>query len=202
MKSQDPHQRPIKRTLNSIVFVLFFILVSSIALSQTKLNSNDVKVTIFGTSNIHDWEMKGDKGNSSATFSIQNNELMSLANLNFSINAEHLKSEHDAMDNNCYKALNTKQYPNISFVAPATAVKKLNGNTYQIIAKGKLQISGVTKEINLNGTCSLNADGTVTCKGSYKLKMTEYNVEPPSIMLGAIVTGDEITLEYNLTFNK
>lgn len=199
-------QRPTLLHLNSIYkgcfLVVMYLFISVIALAQTKLNSNNVKVTIFGTSNIHDWEMKGEKGSSTATFSIQNSELTSLANLHFSINAEHLKSEHDAMDNNCYKALKTSQYPSISFSAPTTSIKKVTGSTYLINAKGKLQISGVTKDINLSGTCSINADGTVTCKGSYKLKMTEYNVEPPSIMMGAIVTGDEITLEYTLTFNE
>jgi len=201
MKSMNHTSKTKPTKFRYFFLVVLALFVYGKAFPQTKLNSNDVKVSIFGTSNIHDWEMRGDKGNSTATFSIQNNVLQSLANLNFSINAEHLKSEHDAMDNNCYKALKTKQYPTISFTAPTTTLKKISGDTYQIVAKGKLLISGVSKDITLTGTCSLNPNGTVTCKGSYKLKMTEYNVEPPSIMMGAIVTGDEVTLTYTLTFN-
>ena len=44
----------------------------------------------------------------------------------------------------------------------------------------------------------MNADKSITFNGSYKLKMTEYKVDPPTAMLGAIKTGDGIEVKYNL----
>jgi hypothetical protein len=36
-------------------------------------------------------------------------------------------------------------------------------------------------------------------KNTYKFKMTDFNVPPVSIMLGAIKTGDGISVKYDLT---
>jgi hypothetical protein len=35
-----------------------------------------------------------------------------------------------------------------------------------------------------------------------RIKMSEYNVEPPSFMFGAMKTGDEITVKFNVTLKK
>jgi hypothetical protein len=45
---------------------------------------------------------------------------------------------------------------------------------------------------------TMNADKSITYKGTYKLKMTDYKIDPPSIMLGAITTGNEVTIKFEL----
>jgi hypothetical protein len=42
-------------------------------------------------------------------------------------------------------------------------------------------------------------NGTLVCKGSKRIKMTDYKVEPPSFMFGTIKTGDEITISFDVT---
>jgi hypothetical protein len=39
----------------------------------------------------------------------------------------------------------------------------------------------------------------MVCKGSKKIKMTDFNVEPPSFMFGSVKTGDEITVTFDVT---
>jgi hypothetical protein len=58
----------------------------------------------------------------------------------------------------------------------------------------------VSRDVDVTGVCTVNADKSIAINGSYKLKMTSYNVTPPSIMLGAIKTGDDITVNFNLLF--
>lgn len=43
-------------------------------------------------------------------------------------------------------------------------------------------------------------NSTITCKGTYTLKMTDYNVEPSSFMIGIMKTGDDITLDFAVTY--
>ena len=45
-------------------------------------------------------------------------------------------------------------------------------------------------------------DSTITCTGTYNLTMTDYGVEPPSFMFGAMKTGDALTFEYNVVYKK
>jgi hypothetical protein len=43
-------------------------------------------------------------------------------------------------------------------------------------------------------------DGRVTFVGSEQVKMSDYNVERPSILFGVIKAGDLMTLTYTLVF--
>lgn len=168
--------------------------------AQVKYQSvGGVKLIIEGTSNIHDWDMKSDKGYCSSIFDIsKTGALNGVSYINFTVPAESLKSEHKQMDKNTYKALNTAKYANISFTAASVTVKPSGATNYLLIAKGRLTISNVTKDVVLTALGVMNADKSITYSGSYKLKMTDYNVDPPSAMLGTIKTGDNITVTFNL----
>ena len=96
-----------------------------------------------------------------------------------------------------YKARKDIVYKLISAkVSPATDGK------YLVKTIGNLIIAGVTKKVVMDAYCVVNKDGTVTSTGSYKLYMTDYQVKPPSFMLGAMKTGDAITLDFILVYKK
>lgn len=193
---------PINRPGLLIMFSILLanLLLSAAALAQTKYESlGGVKIVIEGTSNIHDWDMKSDKGFCSGIFDVSNSGAFTgMSYLNFSVPAESLKSEHKAMDKNSYKALNTGKYAQISFTASAGNIKPVGNDSYLLTAKGRLTIAGVTKEVVLTANGTVNPDKSITYSGSYKLKMTDYSVEPPSLMFGAIKTGDNIVVKFNL----
>jgi len=181
--------------------VLGSLLVSSAATAQVKYQSaGGVKITIEGTSNIHDWEMVSDKGACTAVFTFNaGGGMTGVSFLGFNLAAESLKSEHKAMDKNTYKAMNTDKYPYISFTITSCTVQPSSGNNYVLKTKGKLTISGVTKDVDIAGACALNpGDKSINCAGSYPIKMTDYNVTPPSIMFGTIKTGNNINVKFSL----
>ncbi len=68
--------------------------------------------------------------------------------------------------------------------------------------QGKLTIAGVTREIAMDVYCTVNKDATITCVGSDKLNMTDYQVKPPTFLLGAMTTGDAITLDFTVVYKK
>lgn len=179
------------------LFLAAFSLSTSFA--QTSYKSNVVKTTLEGTSNIHDWTMISQKGNCAATVTFAGNNVSALSGLQFTMPAESLKSEHAQMDKNTYKQLKTSKYPTISFVSNSSTVKPTGGNNFQVVSRGKLTISGTTKDVDLVANGTVNADKSITFHGAYKFKMTDFNVPPVSIMLGAIKTGDGISVKYDLT---
>jgi len=183
-----------------LLFTLLLAFTSSIAHAQTKFQSvGGVKLVIEGTSNIHDWDMKSDKGYCSSLFDItKEGTLNAVSFINFTVPAESLKSEHSGMDKNTYKALNTAKYSNINFTASSVTVKPNGTVGYILTAKGRLTISGVTKDVVLTANGTMNADKSISYNGAYKIKMTDYNVEPPSIMMGAIKTGEFVTVKFDL----
>ncbi len=172
--------------------------------AQTPYQSQEIDIRLNGTSNIHDWEMKAVKGSSEASFTIDlKNKVTALTSLSFILPATNLKSEHKVMDNNTYKALKTAKNPNLSFVLASATVVLTGTDTYQLNCSGKLTIAGTTKETNLIATAKYNpADKSLTITGVKKMKMTDYNVQPPKALLGTIKTGDNISISYTLKYTR
>lgn len=185
-----------KATLPLGLFIASLTSVTG-ANAQSAYKGSAVNTVIEGTSNIHDWKMKSQKGNASATVTLNGNSISNVSSISFVMPAESLKSEHTQMDKNTYKALNTTKYPTISYTSSSASIKP-NGSGFILTSKGKLTISGVSKDVELVAHGKLNADNSITFTGSHKLKMTDYKVQPPTAVFGTIKTGDGITVKYDL----
>ena len=195
--------KPLLHAIKAIALPAILLALSAFNTAKAQLTyqtSGPVKIKIEGTSNIHDWEMNAEQGNSSAVFITDGKGTINgLASLSFTMPVESLKSEHTAMDKNAYKAMHSDKFNSLTF-SVLTATIKPSGNNYLVYSKGKLTINGVSRDVDVLAICTVNVDKTISVNGSYKLKMTSYNVTPPSIMLGAIKTGDDITVKFNLLF--
>lgn len=172
--------------------------------AQTAFQSNDMDMRLKGTSNVHAWEMKAVKGASKAVFVVDaSGKVTSISSLSFSFPAKNLKSGKTAMDKNTYKALKTDKNPNITFQLTSSTITSTGVNTYNITGVGNMTIAGTLKQTSLVATGKYNGyDRSFTITGVKKMKMTDYEVTPPTALLGRIKTGDDITLSYNIQFNR
>lgn len=191
------------KTSSRTTFLIFFLFLTfnlSITQAQSKYESTGgVKLVIYGTSNVHDWDMKSDQGYCSSLFYVTNTGALNrVSYINFTVPAESLKSFNTNMDKNAYKALNTDKYNNISFTASSIHIKPNGATGYLLTAKGKLTISSVTKDVVITATGNLKADKSISYSGAFKLKMTDYNVEPPAIMAGAVKSDELVTVKFDL----
>jgi polyisoprenoid-binding protein YceI len=162
---------------------------------------NDMKLS--GTSTFHNWAMNAEHFSSEAQFIFKaGNQLSDIKSLSFLLIVENLKSGESGLDKNAYKALNTDKYKTISYTLTSARISSGKGNKYTVKAQGNLTISGVTKPVVMNASCMVNTDGTIACSGSYDLKMSDYQVQPPSFMLGVMKTGNAITLDFTSVYKK
>ncbi len=160
---------------------------------------DDLQIVVSGTSTMHDWDMKTSKGESDATVTLNaEGRLSGLTALSFTVPAESLKSEHKSMDKNAYKALKTGEHTTISYTVSAATIKP-DG---VIKCQGKLSIAGTTLDADLTATGQVNADKSISVKGSKKISMAAFNMIPPSFMLGTVKTGNDVTVQFNLTLRK
>jgi YceI-like domain len=183
---------------------LFFMLLLQMQMvqAQEKLKATNVNIIVSGTSTLHDWDMKSDKGSCDGIFVLDGTNVTALNDLNFSIPSKSLKSEHTLMDNNTYKALKADVYPDISFKFVSATITAKDATTCQIKCIGKLTIAGTMHETDITATGKVNADKSITITGSKAFKMTDYKVKPPSVMMGTIKTGNDITITYNFKLVK
>ncbi len=189
----------LKTPLTCSLLVSAFSFIAFLGKAQTQYHFASNKMVIEGTSNIHDWSMESSSATGSAVITTNpTHSLTELANVNFSVPVETLKSEKSGLDKNAYKALKTDKFKSIAFNAVKTTITPAGGNNYSIASAGRLTISGVARDVTITATGVMAADKSIAVKGAYKLKMTDYSVEPPSLMFGAIKTADEVTLRYDI----
>lgn len=189
--------------MKRIIFT--FLLVASLSnlFAQTNYQSASSSTMIQGTSTLHNWEMKSDAGKCTAIFTLTESTITKLSGLTFNLQAESMKSGTKGLDKNAYKSLNTEKFPVISYSSSFANIHPNGTNSYIMSTKGKLTIAGVSKEVWISVVCNVNpADQSVQAKGSYKLKMSEFKIDPPSFMFGAMKTGDEVTVTFNCLMKK
>jgi len=187
----------------SLLTMFSVITLTMLVNAQVKYHAYYAKVAVAGTSTFHDWDMASEKGKCEISFNFDGANIAGLSSLTFTVDAETLKSHHSGMDKNAYKALNTDKYPQISFSSNYANIRSNGGNSYLVSAKGKLTIAGITRDVWLAGITNINpADESIQTTGSIKIKMSEYKVEAPSFMFGAMKTGDEVTVTFNVTLKK
>jgi polyisoprenoid-binding protein YceI len=162
----------------------------------------DVSVKVLGSSNVHDWVMTSTGITSQGEFKVEGDALKSLSAFSFTVAAKSLKSEHDGMDTRTYKAINADKYPQIVYKLTSATITPIQKGKFLIKANGDLTISGATQNITLNVTATVNPDNSVTCTGSEKIKLTDYKIQPPSFMLGAMKVANDLTIQFNLIYKQ
>ncbi|RZL47777.1 MAG: YceI family protein [Pedobacter sp.] len=188
------------------ISAIIFMLSPKVIMAQNTYKiasekSNVVKV--LGSSNVHDWTMVAKDVEGTGVFKFNNsNDLVDLLSLKFTVVAKSLKSEKTSMDERTYKSLKADQFPKISYNLNVATVTTLQPNKYAIQATGTLTIAGKTQNISMKVMATVNADRTISIHGSEKLKLTDYGIEPPSFMLGAMKVGNDLVIQFDLNYNK
>jgi len=151
-------------------------------------------IVVKGTSNLHDWSMTATNLTCEGTFTLKDDQLQDITALTFTLPVQSLKSKEDLMNTRAYKALKAEQFNKVTFklsdatVLPQQKVIKANGN---------LSIAGVTKQVSLQTNYTVNGN-ELNCKGTKVIKMSDFNIKAPSFMMGALKTGDEVSIEIAL----
>ena len=186
-----------------VAVIVFGAIPQSLKAQVYKLASSaDVTIKVLGSSNVHDWTMTSPTMESQGNFKFDNGQLRDLTAFSFSLNAKSLKSEHESMDNRTYKTIKADQFPKITYKLNSAAVTLVQKNKYQVKTTGDLTIAGTTQTITMNVTAVVNADNTLTCTGSQKIKLTDYKIDPPSFILGAMKVKDDLTIQFNLIYKS
>ena len=177
--------------MKHLATILTFVFCSFGVFGQNlNLESKTSAMEIQGTSSIHDWESNVEQFNVSANFT--NDEI---TDVKFTAIVKSIKSGKSGMDDNTYKALKETDFPEITFTAKSLSIQ--NG---QLLGNGNLTIAGTTKEIPL--ALSIQNDSKVTITGEIKIKMTDFNITPPTAVFGTIKTGDDIIIQIDFTLIK
>jgi len=110
-----------------------------------------------------------------------------------------LKSKESSLDKNMYKALKAEDYSEIRFRLSAYEVVASTGVTpvTKIKATGTLTIAGQDRHIVLWVDATSEETG-LHLQGQYTLKMSDYGIKPPTLLMGTIKVRDPIEVHFDL----
>jgi len=189
-------------------FTIAFTWFSLFANAQEFKMLNTSSITINGTSTLFDWEVKAEKHRGSILINAKksNKSFLKKGNisaLSITVKAEDILSERgETMDNKMHRALKKDKHPKILYtLASSTKFILINKTKRTIKVAGAITIAGVEKIIISNLEVSF-ANGILTLLGAIPLKLSDFDIDPPSAMFGQIETGNDITVNFICRFEK
>jgi polyisoprenoid-binding protein YceI len=113
------------------------------------------------------------------------------------VDATALDCRNGTMNGHMRKALKVTEHGTISFRLTDYAVVAAGAET-QVTLNGRLHIAGKQQPISATAVATPAADGAIRVKGSHTIKMTDFGVKPPSLMMGAMKVHDPVKLNFDL----
>lgn len=174
----------------------FLLLAGSNLQAQHMFNlASDSDFKVEGSSTLHDWEMISSDASGEAQIKLNNDQIESIAKLDIRIPVKSLKSGKGQMDKNAYEVLDAANHLVIQF-----KLKEIGQITDEVIkATGTLTIAGTTRPVSMEAKYNV-AGSTITLEGDTTIKFTEFDLDPPTAMLGAVKAGDELQLSFDTEF--
>jgi polyisoprenoid-binding protein YceI len=109
-----------------------------------------------------------------------------------------LDCANGTMNDHLQKALKMREHPEIALRVKSVQLGARNGEDVKVTAKADLTLSGRTRPIIINGVARQTPAGVVM-RGEHRLKMTDYGVTPPSLMLGTMKVKDDVAVGFELS---
>ncbi len=193
-------------TINKIRFLVTLIIAATglqviDAQKNYNLISEESLIQITGTSTVHDWEMKVEDPEGKVVFAMNRDILAGIQNLQVIIGSGNIKSDYRIMDNKTRNALSAGKYPEIKFKLNDVKDFRAEGSEISGKVTGTLFVAGVTRVISLPFSGVSQGKG-IKIYGEKKLNMSDFNIEPPTALLGALKTGDAIKINFVTTWKK
>ncbi|MCC5921362.1 MAG: YceI family protein [Cyclobacteriaceae bacterium] len=183
--------------LSIILFSLLFISTNAFSQKQAELKSSKSSFQVLGTSTLHDWSLSGNEASSKAEIEMDGDEVTNINSLKIKLTAESLTSDQDKseMTKKAHKALKVEDHPTIYYTLDEIKSSKSD----HLVAVGRLQIADTTRKVETKVDYTKD-DNVLVFKTDTKVKLSDFNLDRPSALMGTIKVDDEIQLKVELVY--
>lgn len=166
--------------------------------------TGDSELYIDGTSNVHDWTC--DVSSVSGTMAVDTANVRSQAGPDFQnarvrVPLSAVDCGRDGMTENLHEAMKAEDHPAVRYRAVSTSVKPHPDSSgwFQVTTAGPMTVAGSTRTAKVVAAGQRLDDGRLRLAGETSLDMTNFGVDPPTAMLGALRTGETVTIRFDVT---
>ncbi|MDD2943253.1 MAG: YceI family protein [bacterium] len=201
--NKTPYGVPVYLSKTLVLLSSTLLLANSAFCDESvPAKNHDNKIIVSGDSTLHHWTMESSDLKSELVLTSPVHSVVDLENVQpeklvVRIPAESLKSGKGDMDDKAYEALKSDKNPEIIFtLSTLKPIKeKTTATSVSYQAQGDLQIAGTTKSVSLEATVTPNEDGSLSVVTGTAIDMTEYDMEPPSAMMGMITADEKVDVK-------
>jgi len=120
--------------------------------------------------------------------------------VDFYVDVHTLKTGIGMRDRDMMETLDADNHPFADFYGKITSdFDPLSKDPRKVTVKGKFSVHGVSRQVTINGTMQ-KADKGLQVKASWTLDMTDYNINPPSILFYRV--SEKVDISLNTTLPK
>ena len=113
------------------------------------------------------------------------------------VSTERLDCKNGTMNEHMLKALKAKANPTIVFKLASYDLAK-QADVVRVTLNGTLAMGGVEKPISMTVNASEGASGMLHVVGTHELRMTEWGLKPPTLMLGTMKVDERVKVGFDL----
>ena len=155
------------------------------------------KMWIDGTSSVHDWtcDVATVEGTLAAV-SLEELLVGGIESASIAVPMDAVDCHKGVMNKKVRKALKVKEYPTIDF----DLVSASSASENVVAAAGVLTIAGAEQDVQIEAQVEQFNDRAIL-SGTIPIKMSDFNIDPPTALLGTLKTGDSVNVRFELVIN-
>ena len=111
--------------------------------------------------------------------------------------AEKLDCGNGTMNEHMWKAIKAKDAPTIEFRVTGYDVDRADGVVHGTL-NGTLSLGGVQHPVAVRAEGRPDASGALHVVGSHEIRMTEFGLKPPSLMMGTMKVDERVKVSFEL----
>ena len=162
----------------------------------------DSEMTIYGSSNVRDWTMDVLEIDGQVTVQpAADDGLPTVERLLVEVPIDSVLSERGSQNEKAHKALHKNTQPTIYFRAESIDVSAggATDSTFSVTAQGELMMAGERHTVDLQAEGMRLANGAYRFQGEHNMLLSDFNIERPTALLGALRVADEIRIAFDVT---
>jgi len=160
------------------------------------------RIWVSGTSSVKAFRCEAKKIDATIMPGAGSTATLPIANLVQSatvvVPIENLDCNNGTMNGHMRKALKAEENPKLTWTMTNYTIDASGA----IVLNGKLGIAGKELPVEFRGTAQDESDGRVRVVASKEIKMTEWGVKPPSLMLGSMKVHDPVTIGIDVVVKR
>ena len=119
-------------------------------------------------------------------------------NARVSVAVATLECGNDKMNEHMRKALKATENPQLVFELTGYQI----GDAGAITLNGKLTLAGRALPVEISGTITEQEGGLMRVSATKPIKMTEWGIKPPTLMLGTLKVHDPVTIGLDIMLKR